>query len=117
MSGKRVAADQTSTFPRFLDLAYPSIERGEGVWLHTTGGERILDACSGGAMVSSLGHGAAEVIEAATTQAEGIAYFYMDHFTNEPMERLADRLLGLAPAMARVGFAERGSAASEAALR
>ena len=28
---------------------------GEGVWLHTTDGRRILDACSGGAMVTCLG--------------------------------------------------------------
>src|SRR6266704_5218536 len=96
MSAERVAADQTSTFPRFLDLAYPSIERGEGVWLYTTGGEKILDACSGGAMVSTLGHGARAVIEAGAQQAEKIAYMYMDHFTNEPQERLAARLIEVA---------------------
>jgi len=100
VSAERIAADQTSTFPRFLDFAYPNVERGEGVWLHTTGGEKILDACSGGAMVSSLGNGATEVVEAGARQAERIAYFYMDHFTNEPMEKLADRLIGLAPEMA-----------------
>jgi adenosylmethionine-8-amino-7-oxononanoate aminotransferase len=117
VSAERVAADQTSTFPRFLDLAYPSIERGEGVWLYTTGGEKILDACSGGAMVSSLGNGATEIVEAGARQAERIAYFYMDHFTNEPMEKLADRLIGLAPEMARVRFASSGSEANETALR
>jgi len=117
VSPERVAADQTSTFPRFLDLAYPSVERGEGVWLYTTGGEKILDACSGGAMVSSLGNGASEIVDAGAKQAERIAYFYMDHFTNEPMEQLADRLIGLAPEMARVRFASSGSEANETALR
>lgn len=118
MSSERVTEDQTSTFPRFLDLAYPSIERGDGVWLHTTGGEKILDACSGGAMVSSLGNGATEVIEAGAKQAERIAYFYMDHFTNEPQEQLADRLIAVAaPEMARVRFASSGSEANETALR
>ena len=117
MSPERVAADQTSTFPRFLDLAYPSVERGEGVWLYTTGGEKILDACSGGAMVSSLGNGASEIVDAGAKQAERIAYFYMDHFTNEPMEQLADRLIGLGPEMARVRFASSGSEANETALR
>ena len=117
MSPERVAADQTSTFPRFLDLAYPSVERGEGVWLYTTGGEKILDACSGGAMVSSLGNGASEIVDEGAKQAERIAYFYMDHVTNEPMEQLADRLIGLAPEMARVRFASSGSEANETALR
>ncbi|MEA2656234.1 MAG: hypothetical protein QOI23_1599 [Chloroflexota bacterium] len=117
MNAERVAADRTSTFPRFLDLAYPSIERGEGVWLYTTAGEKILDACSGGAMVSSLGNGATEIVQAGAEQAERIAYMYMDHFTNAPQEGLADRLIGLAPEMARVRFASSGSEANEAALR
>src|SRR5258706_10364067 len=118
MSAERIAADQTSTFPRFLDLDYPSIERGEGVWLYTTAGEKILDACSGGAMVANLGHGSREVIEAGARQAEKIAYFYMDHFTNEPQEELARRLIDVAaPEMARVRFASSGSEANETALR
>jgi adenosylmethionine-8-amino-7-oxononanoate aminotransferase len=113
-----IAADQTSTFPRFLDLDYPNVERGEGVWLYTTDGRQLLDACSGGAMTSNLGHGAREVIDAGARQAEKIAYFYMDHFTNEPMERLADRLIAVvAPEMARVRFASSGSEANETALR
>jgi adenosylmethionine-8-amino-7-oxononanoate aminotransferase len=118
MRGERVTADQTSTFPRFIDLAYPSVERGDGVWLYTTGGEKILDACSGGAMVSTLGNGATDVIEAGARQSEKIAYFYMDHFTNESQERLADRLVEVAaPEMARVRFASSGSEANETALR
>src|SRR5213593_5129631 len=118
MISARVAADQTSTFPRFLDLGYPNIERGDGVWLFTTTGEKILDACSGGAMVSTLGHGAREIIDAGARQAEKIAYFYMDHFTNEPQEALAQRLIDVAaPEMARVRFTSSGSEANETALR
>ena len=113
-----IAAGATSTFPRFLDLASPNIERGDGVWLLTTDGRRILDACSGGAMVASLGHGVREIIDAGARQAEKIAYFYMDHFTNEPMERLAERLTETAaPEMARVRFTSSGSEANETALR
>jgi adenosylmethionine-8-amino-7-oxononanoate aminotransferase len=118
MISARVSANQTSTFPRFLDLEYPNLERGEGVWLFTTKGEKILDACSGGAMVTSLGHSAQDIIEAGARQAAKIAYFYMDHFTNEPQERLAERLIEVAaPEMARVRFASSGSEANEAALR
>jgi adenosylmethionine-8-amino-7-oxononanoate aminotransferase len=118
MISARVTADQTSTFPRFLDLDYPNIERGDGVWLFTTKGEEILDACSGGAMVTTLGHGALGIIDAGKRQAEKIAYFYMDHFTNEPQEQLAERLIAVAaPEMARVRFASSGSEANETALR
>jgi adenosylmethionine-8-amino-7-oxononanoate aminotransferase len=113
-----VGSDTTSVFPRLLDLAYPNIERGDGVWLHTTDGRQILDACSGGAMVACLGHGVTEVIAAAAGQAERIAYLYAHHFSNEPQERLADRLIEVAaPEMARVRFVSGGSEANETALR
>ena len=113
-----IGAEQTSVFPRFLDLAYPSIERGEGVWLFTADGRKILDACSGGAMVSCLGYGVRDVIEAAATQANAIAYYYNHHFTNRPQEQLAERLVNVvAPEMARVKFTSGGSEANEAAIR
>ncbi|OLC66912.1 MAG: hypothetical protein AUH76_00195 [Candidatus Rokubacteria bacterium 13_1_40CM_4_67_11] len=113
-----IRADETNVFPRFLDLAYPNIDRGDGVWLYTTDGDRILDACSGGAMVACLGHGVKELADAAADQAERIAYFYNHHFTNRPQEQLANRLLEeVAPEMARVKFASGGSEANEAAIR
>jgi adenosylmethionine-8-amino-7-oxononanoate aminotransferase len=113
-----IRADETSVLPRFLDLAYPEIDRGEGVWLTSTDGRRILDACSGGAMVSCLGHGVPEIVDAAAEQAERLSYFYNHHFTNEPQERLADRLLEVvAPEMARVRLVSGGSEANETALQ
>jgi hypothetical protein len=113
-----IRSEETALFPRYLDLAYPSIERGEGVWLTTTDGRRILDACSGGAMVTCLGYGVPEVVAAAADQAERISYFYSHHFTNEPQERLAERLLEVAaPEMSRVRFVSEGSEANETALQ
>jgi adenosylmethionine-8-amino-7-oxononanoate aminotransferase len=113
-----VRSEHTSLFPRLLDLEYPNIVRGDGVWLERTDGRRILDACSGGAMVTCLGHGAPEVVEAAAAQAERLSYMYAHHFTNEPQEQLADRLIEVvAPEMARVRFVTGGSEANETALR
>ena len=112
-----IRTDGSAVFPRSLDLAYPSIERGEGVWLTTADGRRILDACSGGAMVACLGHGVREIAAAAAEQGEKISYYYNHHFTSEPQERLADRLLGLMPEMARVRFVSGGSEANETALQ
>ena len=113
-----ISAEETNVFPRLLDLDYPSIERGEGVRLYTTDGFELLDACSGGAMVACLGHGVTEIVQAARAQAQRISYVYNHHFTNEPQERLADRLIELAaPEMARVRFVSGGSEANETALR
>ena len=112
-----IQAEETNVFPRFLDLAYPNIEKGKGVWLETTDGKRILDACSGGAMVACLGHGVTEIADAAAEQAEKIAYFYNHHFTSRPQEDLADRVIEVVPEMARVKLASGGSEANETAVR
>jgi adenosylmethionine-8-amino-7-oxononanoate aminotransferase len=113
-----VASGATSVLPRTLDLAYPNVESGEGVWLYTTEGREILDACSGGAMTACLGHGVPELVEAAARQSERVTYVYNHHFTNDRQEEYAERLLSVAaPEMARVRFASGGSEANEAALR
>jgi adenosylmethionine-8-amino-7-oxononanoate aminotransferase len=113
-----IRSDRSSVFHRYLDVGYPNVARGEGVWLWTADGSRILDACSGGAMVTCLGYGAAEPIAAAAEQAERISYMYNHHFTNEPQERLADRLIEVvAPSMARVRLVSGGSEANETSLR
>ncbi|HEY2258127.1 MAG TPA: aminotransferase class III-fold pyridoxal phosphate-dependent enzyme [Solirubrobacteraceae bacterium] len=113
-----IEATETSVFPRLLDLAYPVIERGEGVRLYTDDGIEVLDACSGGAMVACLGHGDPDIVRAAQAQAERISYVYNHHFTNEPQERLAEQLIDVAaPEMARVRFVSGGSEANETALR
>src|SRR5712691_1658647 len=114
----KIRADSTRVFPRFLDLEYPNIERGDGVWLTTTDGRRILDACSGGAMVTCLGYGVPELVTAAAEQSERISYMYNHHFTNDPQEHLADRLIEVvAPEMARVRLVSGGSEANETALQ
>jgi adenosylmethionine-8-amino-7-oxononanoate aminotransferase len=113
-----VAASETHVFPRFLDLGYPNVERGDGVWLTTTDGRSVLDASSGGAMVACLGYGVQAIVEAWVEQADRISYFYNHHVTSEPQERLADRLLEVvAPGMARVRLVSGGSEANETALQ
>ena len=112
-----IDATSTSVFPKFLDRAYPNVDRGRGVWLHATDGRRMLDACSGGAMAAALGHGVEEIVDAAASGLGDIVYYYAHHFTNLPQERLAARLVRLAPEMARVRFLSGGSEANETALR
>jgi adenosylmethionine-8-amino-7-oxononanoate aminotransferase len=108
----------SAVFPREIGLDYPSIGSGEGVWLLREDGRPLLDACGGGAMVATLGHGVPELVEAAAAQAERITYVYNHHFTNDRQEELAARLLDVAaPEMARVRFTSGGSEANETALR
>jgi adenosylmethionine-8-amino-7-oxononanoate aminotransferase len=103
---------------RELDRAYPLIVRGRGVWLEDRDGMRYLDAISGGAMVTSLGHGPNPAIAAAAAQAQEISFVYDQQFTSPPQEALAEELCAIAPAgFERVHFTSGGAEANETALR
>jgi adenosylmethionine-8-amino-7-oxononanoate aminotransferase len=113
-----IRGDNSNVLHRLLDHEYPNIERGEGVWLFSSDGTEILDACSGGAMVATLGHGDPGIAAAAAAQAEKLPYTYNHHFTNDAQEAYAERLIRTsAPEMARVRFVSGGSEANETAIR
>lgn len=103
------------------NLRTPPIEaaRGEGAYLIDREGRRYLDA-SGGAAVSSLGHSHPDVIAAIQRQVAEMPYAHTSFFTNDPSERLAHKLVSLAPAgfgNGRVAFVGSGSEAMEVALK
>lgn len=107
----------SSVFYREPLHRYPSIHRGEGVYLYDREGRRYLDG-SGGAAVSSVGHGHPDVIAAIRDQLETCAYAHTSFFTNEPQETLAEMLAGRFPEpSARVYFVSGGSEANEAAIK
>ena len=69
----------------------PTIKHGNGAYLSTDDGRKILDA-SCGAAVACLGHNNARVKEAIMRQLDDIAYCYAPFFTTTPAEELAKRL-------------------------
>lgn len=101
-----------------MDL--PIAVRGEGSWIVTTDGRRLLDA-SGQAAVVSIGHGVAEIGRAMAEQASQIAFAHTTQFDSEPAEKLAERLLALAPPNFRDGgrvyFTSGGSESTETAIK
>ena len=102
---------------RSLRATPPMAAGGEGVWLIDAAGKRYLDA-SGGAAVSCLGHGHADVIAAMHAQIDRLAYAHTSFFTSEPAEQLADHLAARAPeGLHNVYFVSGGSEAMEAALK
>jgi adenosylmethionine-8-amino-7-oxononanoate aminotransferase len=113
-----VTADETHVFVRELDRPYPLVVRGEGVWLEDAAGHRYLDAVGGGAMVSSIGAGVPEIVEAAARQARELSFVYNQQLTTPAQEALATELTRLAGrGLDRVHFVTGGSEANEAALR
>src|SRR6266566_4002695 len=98
-------------FSRNLKKAFPLAIRGEGCWIVDESGRRFLDA-AGQAAVVSIGHGVAEI---------GHALAHTSQFHTEPAEKLAARLLALAPVNFRNGgrvyFTSGGSEATETAIK
>jgi adenosylmethionine-8-amino-7-oxononanoate aminotransferase len=106
-------------FPRNFRKEYPLAVRGEGCWIIDQSGSRFLDA-NGQAAVVSIGHGVPEIGRAMAEQSSRIAFAHTTQFHSEPAEKLAERLLALAPASFRGGrvyFTSGGSEATETAIK
>jgi adenosylmethionine-8-amino-7-oxononanoate aminotransferase len=95
----------------------PVAVRGEGVYLFTADGQKVIDA-SGGAAVAALGHGNRRIAEAIGRQAGAMAYSHTGTFSNQPAEDLAEILLADEPGgLTRAWFCSSGSEGNEAALK
>jgi adenosylmethionine-8-amino-7-oxononanoate aminotransferase len=114
-----IMPSDAALFPRNFRKDYPIAVRGEGCWIIDQSGRRFLDA-SGQAAVVSIGHGVAEIGGAMAEQASRIAFAHTTQFHSEPAEKLALRLLALAPSNFRGGrvyFTSGGSEATETAIK
>jgi len=94
------------------------LDRGEGVWIYDTEGNRYLDA-SGSLWYANVGHGRRELADAAAAQLARLeAYSAYDRLATRPVLELADRLSALAPMSdAAVFFTTAGSDAIESAVK
>src|SRR5437660_2660906 len=112
-----MGARNSRVLHRSLRETPPNAIGGDGVWLISEDGRRILDA-SGGAAVSCLGHQHPRVLGAIARQASKLAYAHTGFFSSEPAEELAENLVGHEPGgLAGVYFVSGGSEAIEAAIK
>ncbi len=109
-----------AAFPRNFLRSYPLATRAEGCFIYTAEGRRYLDA-SGGAAVVTIGHGVGEIARAMAEQAARLAYVHSSQFHTAIVEKLAQRILALAPEPmrrnGRVYFTSGGSEATETAIK
>jgi len=104
-------AEHPDTFPLV------PIRRGRGVWLEGVDGRQYLDAVSSW-WTNLFGHGEPRIAAAIARQANELEHVIFAGFSHEPGLRLAEKLLALAPpGLARVFYADNGSAAVEVALK
>jgi acetylornithine/N-succinyldiaminopimelate aminotransferase len=107
---KAVTSHLMATFAR-VPLAF---ERGEGVWLVATNGDRYLDFTSGVA-VNALGHAHPHLVAALTAQAQKV--WHVSNLYEIPeSERVAERLCAASFADV-VFFCNSGAEAVEGAIK
>src|SRR6266576_2838375 len=91
-------------------------ERGEGVWIYSSDGEKYLDLY-GGHAVAGTGHSHPHVVAAIQAQAEKLL-FYSNLVYSEARARAAEKLVSIAPAgLTKAFFCNSGTEANENAMR
>jgi adenosylmethionine-8-amino-7-oxononanoate aminotransferase len=94
-----------------------AIARGEGVYLYTEDGRRLLDGISSW-WVNIHGHSHPRLNRALADQAERIEHVIFAGATHQPAVDLAERLLGVLPrGLTRIFYSDNGSTAVEVAVK
>jgi putrescine---pyruvate transaminase len=89
-----------------------TIDRGEGVWVWDTDGNRYLDATAG-LWYCSVGHGRADIAEVAARQMKRLAaYSTFGDFCNDPARTLAEMVSAISPIKESVVFFTSGGSES-----
>ncbi|GAB3783001.1 aspartate aminotransferase family protein [Nocardioides ungokensis] len=95
----------------------PVIVRGEGAYIWDAQGKRYLDGLAG-LFVSQLGHGRAELADAAAKQARELAFMPLWSYAHPTAIELAERVARYAPGdLNRVFFTTGGGEAVESAWK
>src|SRR3989442_9520679 len=91
-------------------------ERGEGVWIYASNGERYLDLY-GGHAVAGTGHCHPHVVKAIREQTERLL-FYSNLVYSEARACAAEKLVAIAPpSLTKAFFCNSGTEANENAMR
>jgi adenosylmethionine---8-amino-7-oxononanoate aminotransferase len=93
------------------------VERGEGVWLYTKDGRRLMDGTSSW-WVNIHGHAHPKLNKALASQARKLEHVMFAGVTHEPAVELSERLTSVLPSgLKRIFYSDNGSTAVEAALK
>jgi len=102
---------------RYAEADIPIIVRGEGAYIYDAEGRRYLDGLAG-LFVNQVGHGRAELADAAAAQARELAFHPIWSYAHPRAIELAERLAAAAPGdLNRVFFTSGGGEAVETAWK
>jgi len=94
-----------------------AIVRGQGVYLYTQDGRKLLDGISSW-WVNIHGHAHPRLNQAIADQAKALEQVIFAGATHEPAVELAERLVGVLPAgLTKIFYSDNGSTAVEVAVK
>lgn len=106
-----------SQMKQYEALPLIPINRGEGVWLYDFNDRRYLDAISSW-WVNLFGHTNPQINHAIQDQLGKLEHVMLAGFTHEPVVKLSERLIKLAPnGLGHCFYSSDGASAIEAALK
>lgn len=114
---KHLWTHKTQDHPAFSDEEL-MIERGEGIYVWTRDGVKLIDAYAGLSVVN-VGHGRVEIADAMREQAAKLSYYPTTRqFSNRPAAELAARLAALTPGDLKYTlYAVSGAEANERSIQ
>jgi adenosylmethionine---8-amino-7-oxononanoate aminotransferase len=93
------------------------VTKGEGVYLHTHDGRKIIDAISSW-WVNLHGHSHPDIAKAIYEQALQLEHVIFAGFTHAPAIKLSEKLLAILPNnISKIFFSDNGSTANEVAIK
>ena len=103
---------------KHLEIGPLVIDRGEGVHVFDTAGNRYIEAMAGLWSVA-VGFGEARLVQAATRQMEKLPFYHnFSHKSHGPLIDLAEKLVTMSPApMSKAFFTNSGSEANDTVLK
>lgn len=103
--------------PRSFKTPTPLVVQGRGLYIYDENGKCYIDGCSG-ALISNLGHGVPEIIEALTEQLKKIEFAHPSRWRTEATEDAAREVASMTPeGLDYVWFVSGGSEAVESAVK
>ena len=100
-----------------LRSRFPKAMRAEGAYIFTADGRRIVDAISSWWVITH-GHRHPRIVAAIREAADTLDQVIFAEYTHDSAERLAEKLLTVAPpGLAHVFFSDSGSTSVEVALK
>jgi len=95
---------------------FDEIVKAQGMFLIDKKGNKLLDGVAS-MWCNVWGHSKKELVSTISKQSKKLQHSPMFNLTNEPSERLAEKLVKISPGMEKVFFSDNGSTAMEVAVK